>query len=42
VTRVDWGWVATLTLWPPAYRTLHAIRQAGRALTRTNRNRRQR
>jgi hypothetical protein len=44
VTRVDWGWVATLTLtlWPPAYCTLHAIRQAGHALTRTTRNRRQR
>jgi hypothetical protein len=44
VTRVDWGWVATLTLilWPPAYCALYTIRQAGRALTRTTRNRRTR
>jgi hypothetical protein len=44
MTRVDWGWVATLTLilWPPAYCALYTIRQAGRALTRTTRNRRTR
>lgn len=43
MTRVDWGWVATLTLtlWPPAYCTLHAIRSAEHALTHI-RTRRQR
>jgi hypothetical protein len=36
VTRVDWGWVAAVTVivWPFAYCALTTIRHAGRALTR--------
>ena len=42
MTRVDWGWVATVALivWPPAYCALHTIRHTRRAITRTIHNRR--
>lgn len=44
MTRVDWGWVATLTVivWPFAVCALLAIRRGGRALTHHTRNRRTR
>jgi hypothetical protein len=44
VTRVDWGWVATITVivWPFACCALYAIRRSGHAITHTIRNRRQR
>jgi hypothetical protein len=42
VTRVDWGWVAAVTVIvaPPAYCALTTIRHTARALTRTARRKR--
>lgn len=36
MSRIDWGWVATVTVicWPFAVCALYGIRRGGRALTR--------